>query len=289
MIGALASQPQYAQHLVPIVEAIGGTLYRHMNDVRRGGGHDLWLVASQADFAALGRDRRRVFMEHGCGLEWYRGGKLLRLRQAVAVLAPNAMVAGWHSDANPGVPVHVIGTPKLDRLVGVEHGKAATVSLHWSGIYGHPRGTDSLVRWSRAFTEFARHTTVLGHAHPRVWQQAQRAYRTMGIEPVQDFEEVVQRSWLYLCDHSSTIYEFGALGGNVVLLDPPTPSSRLSGLRYQMHGWVGPHARPQDNLLSAVAMISPAHQQARHAATRELYPYLGSATARAVEVLESIG
>ena len=133
---------------------------------------------------------------------------------------------------------------------------------------------------------------LIGHAHPRVWAVAEKFYREVGIEPVQDFADVVSRAFVYVVDHSSTAYEWAALGRPVVLMDRggtlavPSPT----GLRYEHHADIGPHVTPETLPEVAAAALDgdPEHSAERKAATEALFPYLGCATERAVDVLRSL-
>jgi len=62
---------------------------------------------------------------------------------------------------------------------------------------------------------------VIGHGHPRAWRRLRAFYEDAGIEPVEDFEDVLDRADLYVCDTSSTLYEFASTGRPVLCLNAP--------------------------------------------------------------------
>lgn len=283
-LGILATQSAYRQHLIPVADALGVGIY---GSTRSLGEHPLWLVASHRDFVALGSRRRRVVMEHGCGLERYGGSKLRRLGAAAAIAAPNEYVAGWFRDLP--TRVEVVGTPKMDELARHTSrvNQTVCVSFHWSGVRGRPAGATQLERYRAAVAELNQRVLLIGHAHPRIWDLAARFYAELGIEAVRSFDEVVARAGTYICDHSSTLYEWAAIGRPVVLLDPAPRAARFSGLRYEMHRGIGPEVGPDE--LVDLFPLTDTWTEERRVATEDLYPYRGEATARVVALLEETG
>jgi len=256
----------------------------------------LWLACSVKDLAATRRNfpgARPVYMDHGTGLQWYGDANLRVLRRVAAgFAAPNAFLAERYLAEFAGRPVWVIGTPKLDRLAAIarEPGPATVaVSFHWTSVK-RTRVLELFTPALRALVALGG-VKVLGHGHPHVWGDLEPFYAGLGIEPVMEFEDVVARADVYACDHSSTIYEWAALGRPVVLLDHDAQQRVVnisSGLRYTDHADVGEHAGPE-TFLHAIsnALERDAFAERRAEITAELYPYLGEATARAVEVLRS--
>jgi UDP-N-acetylglucosamine:LPS N-acetylglucosamine transferase len=95
---------------------------------------------------------------------------------------------------------------------------------------------------------------VLGHGHPRIMERLLPIYDALDIEPVYDFEEVLERADCYVCDNSSTMFEFASTGRPVVVLNPPWYRREVNhGLRFWEAAGVGVNCdRPQD-LAGAVA------------------------------------
>lgn len=222
-------------------------------------------------------------MEHGVGLAWHRRDDLAAIAKT-QVLAPNDFIADRYRTA--GIAATVIGTPKLDHLLALPSGAAVAVGFHWtSAVYSH-----ILADYEDAIRELAERVPVIGHGHPRAWRRLEPYWRSLGIEPVEDFEEVVRRSKLWVCDHSSTIYEYAALGRPVVLLKGPERKPfESTGLRYTSFTGIGPHADPK-TLVPVVldALQAPeSHAAFRREATWELFPYLGKSVHRVLNVLEA--
>lgn len=271
-LGYVASQPQYAEHLRPIWEASPGPFGIHPS-----GEADRWLVASSADL----RQVVDVYMEHGVGLAWHKPD-ILRMIAKATVLAPNDFIADRYRQE--GIAATVVGTPKLDGYLALPSGAAVAVGFHWtSAVYSRV-----MQDYEQPIRDLASQVEVIGHGHPRAWRKLEPFWRHLGIEAVPDFRDVVSRSRLWVCDHSSTLYEYAALDRGVVLLkgmgNRPFEST---GLRYTSFSGIGPHADPR-NLVDTVleALGAPEkHAGFRQEATTELFPYLGRSVRRVLDVL----
>lgn len=93
------------------------------------------------------------------------------------------------------------------------------VSWHWHCVSGVPETDWAWPEYKEAVVELSKHYKVIGHAHPRAWSRLERWYREVDIEPVQSFREVLNRACVYVCDNSSTLYEFASVGKPVVVLN----------------------------------------------------------------------
>lgn len=222
-------------------------------------------------------------MDHGVGLQWHGDRTIENIAlNASRVLAPNEFLRQRYV-AN-GIATEIIGTPKLDEMLKVPYrpdGPIA-ISFHWMSA----SRSQILIRYRDALEDLAGHVWLIGHGHPRAWFLLEPFWRSIGVEPVQSFDEVLERASIYVCDHSSTLYEWAALDRRVVLLDHPGQQALIrisSGLRYQHFADIGPHATP-DTLWEAIAEPDRA-MAARREATAALFPYLGAAVPRTLEVL----
>lgn len=274
-LGYVASQPQYAEHLRPIWEASPGPF-----GIKQSGEADRWLVASVADLRQFPAD---VYMEHGVGLAWHRRDDLAAIAKT-QVLAPNDFIADRYR--SEGIAAKTVGTPKLDRLMALPSGAAVAVGFHWtSTVYSH-----ILADYEDAIRELATRVPVIGHGHPRAWRRLEPYWTSLGIEPVWNFAEVIARSCLWVCDHSSTLYEYAALDRPVVLLKGPERKPfESTGLRYTSFTGIGPHADPKTMVeIVCEALAAPeSHARLRREATQELFPYLGTSVHRVLRVLEA--
>jgi len=73
---------------------------------------------------------------------------------------------------------------------------------------------------------------VIGHAHPRALLKVAHYYRAARVEVVPDFAEVCRRADLYICDNSSSMFEFAATGRPVVVVI-------VGGSAVTMSPWLG--------------------------------------------------
>jgi UDP-N-acetylglucosamine:LPS N-acetylglucosamine transferase len=114
----------------------------------------------------------------------------------------------------------------------------------------------------------------------------------MGIEPVRSFDDVIERANVYITDGSSTLYEFAAVGGPVVTLNPPFYRRDVHhGLRWWAHADVGVQCNEVELLNECVREAicdKEPQQRARKAAIQDVYPNLGTATDRAIEFLKDL-
>jgi hypothetical protein len=137
---------------------------------------------------------------------------------------------------------------------------------------------------------------VIGHAHPRVWDRAEIAYRGVGIEPVRDFVDVVRRADVVSFDSTSAGFEAAALGIPVVLVDSARWRRDVEhGLRFWRWADIGPRMRPFSGYprktaetwatLGEQVVVNDVWQEDRAAMTRVVYPHEGTEVERAVEAL----
>jgi hypothetical protein len=180
-------------------------------------------------------------------------------------LVPNQHAADRTLAAYPDANVAIVGCPKLDKLPKRKRGDGkpvVAVSFHFSSsVAPETRTTWPLYRAHVA--ELARTIKVLGHAHPRLLDQLGPYYRSNRIEVARSLDEVFERADLYVCDNSSSLFEFASTGRPVLVLNAPwfRPKAR-HGLRFWAAAGVGiqvdrprsaPPARPP-----STSSISPA-------------------------------
>lgn len=264
----------------------------------------LALVASIGD-TKVGRRmgyRRFVFLEHGAGQSYsgtgqhavessYSGGP--DREDVVLFLVPNAHAAVRWLKTYPNTPVRMVGCPKLDTLPAREPGPGPVVciSFHWPTTqYGLPPEAGNAAGTFRpALPELARRFDLIGHAHPRYALDMRRVYGRIGIPFVEDFDEVCRRADVYVCDNSSTIFEFASTGRPVVLMNAREYRRNVShGLRFWDAATVGIQVDDPAALGDAIAAAlvdSPEQQRAREAALDLVYQPRTNGTAYAVTAI----
>lgn len=248
-----------------------------------------------------------VMMEHGAGFTYlpnprkpnwggsYAGGPS---RDHVKLFpSTNRWVREANLRAQPNVPAPIVGCPKLDALTAIpEPGNDHPViafSFHWECPVwpetrsAFPHYQEGLAAFAAAAAE--RGWEVLGHGHPRVQAELRYTWRKLGWEPVTAFEAVCRKADVYVCDTSSTIYEFAALGRPVVVLNAPWYRRDVQhGLRFWSHADVGVNCEQPEDLVYAVelALEDDVRQRGqREQAVNEVYPYLGESAARTAAVI----
>lgn len=321
-IDALSSAPHYRAHLLPLWEALpsvsrgvrvdidgGGPQYLPLRSARRASGNAV-VVASFRDMGhAWQRGYRRIaFVEHGAGQSYlglmngsYAGGPG---RDPIGLfLEPNEAAAARDQAAYPRARVEVIGDPALDDLPRGPApcwdytGPAETLertdcivalSWHWNWERrGVPELRSALDHYLPALPELARRFHVIGHAHPKALATLEPIYRRLGIEIVSSFEEVCRRASVYVCDNSSTIFEFASTGRPVVLLNAPWYRRDVEhGLRFWAAAGVGRQVDRPEELAEVIACsLSEPQPSSVAAALRLAYSELTGAAQRGAAIL----
>lgn len=317
MIDVLASEPHFVDHLSAVygslAEADRGAFLapsgpvsqrvrRHgFEPVNRSSTDNPVLVASFGDLSrAAGLKRSRIaIMEHGAGQSYggrnsssahgsYAGGK--GRGSASLFLHPGPHPAQRDKEAYPKARVEVVGAPILDTLPRRQgdKGRVVAISFHFNGFVAPE--TKNAFQWAvPALTGLARDFEMIGHAHPRVYSKMARIYRSIGIEPVPDFDEVCERADVYVCDNSSTIFAFAATGRPVVLMNPPWYDRKIHhGLRFWDAADVGVHCDEPRRLGEAIDEAlkdKPTQRKRREAALDKVYAYRSGASQRAADIL----
>lgn len=134
-------------------------------------------------------------------------------------LCPNAHVMVANQSRYPNTPTAIIGSPYLDTLrtiEPIEHSEpTVAVTFHWDARLV-PEMRSAFLEYRSILQDLASCTdrpfTLIGHAHPRIWEQASRWYKRVGIEPVRRLEDVIARADLLLADNSSVVPLAAACG-----------------------------------------------------------------------------
>lgn len=329
-LSVLAGEPHFLDHLAPVwralPEEVRGEFYilaglekrahragiapRDFDENRISGPV---LVASWGDLRRI-RQRgiaRIAFMEHGAGQSYagdhqsaedpsYPGG---RGREDVALtLVPNKSSATRWRGAYPGMDVRVVGCPKLDQLPTREPGPKPVVALsfHYNAGNGSPEGNSAFHHYRQVLPVLAQHFDLIGHAHPRWAERLADHFTRAGIRFVADFDDVCRQADVYLCDNSSTLFEFASTGRPVVVLNSPDYRRDVNhGLRFweaatvgvQVDGpsadevWDRRHHRRLIESIELAIADPPAQRAAREAALKLAYAYRTGAAKRAADIL----
>jgi hypothetical protein len=267
----------------------------------RSGG--LTLIASYGD---LKKGRRMglgpfVYLEHGIGQSYagdrmaashpsYSGGR--NRDDVVLNLVPNEQAAARWREAYPSTSVEVIGCPKLDALPSREPGArpVIAVSTHFNCNIA-PETQSALGPYLHAIATLKSTYTFIGHGHPRAFG-IDRVWKRLSIDYVADFADVCRRADVYVCDNSSTIYEFAATDRPVVVLNGPQYRRDVHhGGRFWDWASVGPQVDRPSQLAGAIAAAlddGPEVRAERERVLAEVYLVRSGAAERAVEAIAGL-
>jgi hypothetical protein len=314
-VDVLASEQHFADHCYPIWQALkepGDFILTHelvSTKIRRWEGANAnitdktrpILVASYGDLKRARRQgRTRIArIEHGAGQSYigpklnssYAGGT--DAADVSLMLVPNQYSADLWRRSYPEMQVEIVGCPKLDSLPRKDPSEPLTVavSFHWDG-YLVPETISAFNHYRSVLPQLAEAYNLIGHGHPRAIigpPMLERRYRRMNIELVPDFAEVCRRADLYICDNSSSLFEFAATGRPVIVLNSPQYRRNIEhGLRFWDAADVGIQVDHPSDLLAAVATAlqdGPQQRKARKQALAMVYAYPSGAAQRAASVL----
>lgn len=198
------------------------------------------LTASFIDHAEAARRRQRpwiILVEHGAGQHYggddspsrsrhgsYSGG---HGREAVRLfLCPNETVAQRNREVYPDAAIEVVGCPKLDAWHTDPPPRPSpgppivALSFHWDTVT-IPEARTALPHYVESLVDLGDSFRLVGHGHPRIAERLEATFAKIGVPFVVDFEQILDAAALYVCDNSSTLYEFASLDRPVVALNAP--------------------------------------------------------------------
>lgn len=245
--------------------------------------------------------KKAVFCDHGVGMFYDNGhpsyaGSTVD-RECVALrLSPNEIHAKKEREVL-NCPVEVIGVPKMDKWANykrpqkVRSKKTVVVSFHWD-CHVVPETRSAWKYFVNALPELKQKYNLYGHSHPRIWRTMNSVYRGLGIRTMESFDEVMKNADVYVCDNSSTIFEFAFTKRPVVLLNSPLYRKDVSyegNPRFWKFADIGPQVNKPTELGNAIEDAfknKEAYRQRIDEAVRGVFVFEdGKSTQRAVEVI----
>lgn len=323
MIDFFATERHFIDHLAPIWKALpeglrgGFVVHRALheqaviNGIEEGPGdvrHPV-AVASWGDYKRArkaGRDRI-VYVEHGAGQSYggdpkthdhpgYSGGR--GHEPGGLYLVPNEYSAARWRQAYPSATVRVVGCAKLETLPAREgkDGITVAVSFHWPCGVSPESGT-AFSHYRPALAGLRESFEVIGHGHPRSLDAEpwlRQAYQRLGFPRVPEFSDVCRRADVYVCDNSSSLFEFAATGRPVVVLNTPAYRRDVHhGGRFWDWATVGVQVDRPDDLVAGVRLAledRPEQRAERDRVLAEVYPVReGSAALAAQAIADWVG
>ena len=252
-IHAIATLPQYRRHVEAVWKHISPDVRGEMR-TQRGASTRGWPTE---DLVMIGgfydMDRSptnpMIYVEHGAGQSYvgddrtrghpaYHGSQ--HPDEVIGYISPNSRVA-----ASWGKPAFVAGCPALDGIdrgtwMSRPAGNTAAITFHWDAKRVCPEAWTTKHFWIEhlhVIVQLLReqYFHVVGTWHPRdtygrgVWEQ-------LGVETVENPDEVLTRADLLIADNTSLQYEAAKLGiPNVVLNAPWYRRDVEHGLRFWDH------------------------------------------------------
>ena len=192
--------------------------------------------------------------------------------------------------------IAIIGTPKLDKWYNYKKPKNDMPIIAISFHHDRQACSESMSAFPhfeevlpQLFTQ--QKWKILGHGHPRMIDKLIKIYNQYNIEYTKDFDEVLRRADLYICDHMSTLYEFATVDNKpVVVLNAPWYRRDVEhGLRFWEHSDVGINCNNPEDLFDCIEEAledKPEQQMLRQKCLNAVYKYRdGKCTDRAVDEL----
>lgn len=258
-VDVYASQPHYADHLLPILRALPdelqGTVYAPRELRGQIDGPVIWSTPPNstmpllvAGFQDLRYARRsKVLVNHGAGQRYigidspsYAGGPG---RESVDLfICPNEQTAALERARYPHARAVAVGCPKLDawRQVPKPHNPepVVAVTFHWNSHIGVAEGGWAWPTWRATIEQLAKRVPLLGHCHPRARIELAPWWRSIGVEYVPRAVDLLERADVLVLDNSSIGFEWAACDRPTVWLgskdwrDWTTDPDARHGLRF---------------------------------------------------------
>lgn len=302
-----SSYPHYLDHMVNIWLNLPmkyrGTYYISKNCIEKAKEYgieyvvgvpneNICLVSSYLDYLQTKGDV--VYMEHGIGHTYsndnpsYAGGK--GKDRVILFLNQHHLTQEKNLKTYPNVKGVIVGTPKMDNVKEVEFkGKVVCFSFHWDCKIV-PETRSSFEYYRKIIRELNKNKEfkLVMHGHPREnWSVA----KSLGIEFIQDIKEVFERVDVYVCDNSSSMYEFMCTGKPIILLNAPFYRKNIHhGIRFWTH--IG--GIQVDNIKDLLPSIQRTlsnpneYKTIRDEIVSELYPNRGKATKLSVKAIKEL-
>ncbi|MFA5050973.1 MAG: CDP-glycerol glycerophosphotransferase family protein [Patescibacteria group bacterium] len=222
-----AREIHHQKHAQAIADGFGLTVKSKAEDITA----DYVCVFAYGDLKLMDKlGKKIIFCEHGVGMYYnnehpsYAGSKEHR-ENVVLRLSPNKM----HSDKEKetlNCPIEIIGVPKLDKYADKKYRvirkyrPTIAISFHWDCLVCQETRS-SFKYFEKVLPLLKKNFEIIGHGHPRIIDKIAPYYKKYGIKFTRDFETVLSKADVYICDNSSTIYEWGITRKPIVLLNPP--------------------------------------------------------------------
>lgn len=281
MIDFYISAEHYKDHMNPVYKKLedNGFPVRWVEKGEAGTPNSKWaVVAASGDLTRATKENKMVFFaEHGTGQTYsnrhpsYAGGS--GRKNVTLFLSPGPHVSAMNNRYYPDIPDAHVGVPKLDQyhldaspeLPSAKPVPVVCISFHWDCKVS-PESRNGFDHFKSSVKKLAKEFAVpvsdiydnrefelVGHCHPRARAEIKPFMESLGIRFIDNFFDVLDEADVYVCDNSSTIFEFASIGKPVVLMNPPHYRKFIEhGLRFWKHADIGPNAKDYDTLLDSI-------------------------------------
>lgn len=271
------------------------------------------MVSATMDQNVAAPHAQTVFFEHGAGQAYaIPGGHSSYAgyphhKNVGAFVMPGPYAANLMRSSYPNHPIVEAGPCKLDpwlsgRRRPMPRGarRRLVFSHHWDcKVCPETRsGLSYFFPLWRAFNHAVQKNPdsaweIAGHAHPRIREEVRKRCEDAGIPFIESFDEVLDWADVYAVDNSSTLFEFAAVVGPVVVLNPPAyRKTKRHGLRFwEAAETIGPNlGRPvQEDLEKALDQAVKWPARLRKSAISLAYRYVdGTASAVAAKAAAGV-
>lgn len=210
--------------------------------------------------------RPTVLVSHGAGQTYiskeYEYQSIALRKHIVLDIVPNKYMKKVIINSLHGNEVRVVGCPKLDFWhknfkKPINHKPVIAISFHFDRKLvsetrtAFPHFKSGLVKLANYSRE--KGWRILGHGHPLIIDELTPYYEELGFEIVRNFNDVMSMADVYICDNSSTLYEFASTDRSVVVLNAPWYRREVEhGLRFWEHADVGVNCDSPEDLIPAI-------------------------------------
>lgn len=313
-VDIFAREPHYAVHAKAIYDALPESIkgkFAKTSDELLSSLSEYVVVFSYGDLKVANLTHKKViFGEHGVGMFYniphasYAGSRDGR-ENVVLKLSPNKTHAAKEIETLPDVPVKIIGVPAMDswashrddfrlRRESTNIIPTIAVSFHWN-CRVCPETMSAHKEFMSAIKNLSKKANVIGHGHPRIIEELADDYEDAGIPIYKDFQQVLSVADMYICDNSSTIYEFCFMRKPVVLLNAGAYRKGIEqegNPRFWKHANVGPQVDKPEELENAVLDAWNNYEEylpAMDSATDDIFTFTdGQCAMRAVKEIVNI-
>lgn len=298
MLDFYAREPHHKIHAQAIADGFGVQVTDDLKCLT----NDYVCVFSYGDLRQVDMlGKKIIFADHGVGMFYNNehpsyAGSLKHRENVILRLSPNEIHASRERQILK-CPVEIIGIPKLDKFAN-KHWRikkfqpTVAVSFHWD-CFVNPETRSSWKYYENILPLLKDTFHVYGHAHPRISRLMQSVYRKYGIVYKEDFDEIMRKADVYICDNSSTIFEWCITEKPIVLINSPFYRRNVEHIgnpRFWKYSDISPTVNKPSELIPAIQDAIKNHNaylpRIKEAKSEVLYITDGTATQKAIEIIK---